>query len=286
MEISNSGEKWNNKFFRIMNSAMCFGIAYIFLITGNFITQGLVAKMYSIEGKITFYGIHYTSDLKEWYKKNSVIVHSSGLIFIFLVSIVSWALFNKTSKFNSPLRLIFLWIYMIGVCYFSAKFMSAALGISDTNSPFTVDFAFAIAWLYIKPAIAFMLASLMFIVMVAAMFFLIKPFLTLSYSYRKVYKLKARRKYFFETAMLPSFIGLLFSTTLIFPENYIFIHFVQSFYILIAMVVSWYLLFYVDIDYDSVSRHTGLEKVNFTLILLFVLATVFTQTILDKGIKF
>ena len=286
MEISNSGEKWNSKFFRIINSAMCFGIAYIILIIGDFASKALMAKMYSIKGTIYFYGVHYNSEPKEWYQKNSVVIHSSGLVFIFLVSVISWVAYKKTDRFDTPMRLIFLWTYVIGICIICSQFMTAALGASDYDSPFAIDFAFAIAWLYIKPAIAFMLAAVMLIVMAASTFFMITPFLKLAFSYRKVYKLKARRKFFFEVAMIPSVIGVLFFTTLIFPEKYIFTLFVQVVYILVAMIICWYMLFYIDIDYDAVSRHKSLEKINFFLITTFILATVLSQTTLLKGIKF
>ncbi len=286
MEISNSGEKWNSKLFRILNSAMSFGIAYIILTTGDFISKAIVARMFGIKSVVHFYGIHYISQNKDWYQKNSVLIHSSGLAFIAFVSLLSWAILKKTSRVDSPVRLIFLWTFVLGICIICAQFMTAALGVSDYNSPYAIDFTYAIAWLYIKPMIAFMLAAVMLIVMAVSTLFFVRSFLLFAYSYRKVYKLKARRKYFFETAALPCFIGILFTTTLIFPEKYIFVHLLQSLYMLIAMVVCWYVLFYVDVDYDVVSRHTGLEKINFTLIILFVLATVLTQTTLDKGLKF
>jgi uncharacterized membrane protein len=286
MEISNSGEKWDSKLFRILNSAMSFGVAYIILTAGSFLVRGLVAKMYNIKCTVYFYGIHFNADPKVWDRKNSVIVHSSGLMFIFFISLLSWGLLKKSSRLDSPLRLIFLWTFVIGICLFCSQFLSGALGVSDHNSPFGVDFAFALAWLNITPIIAFMLASAMAAIMGISTLFFVRQYLVLAFSYKKVYKLKARRKYFFETAMIPCLIGALFTTTLIFPERFIFIHFVQLAYLLTAMVICWYILFYVDIDYDSVSRHTSLEKVNFLLIILVVLATVFTQTLLQKGIKF
>jgi hypothetical protein len=286
MEFSNAGEKWNTKLFRTLNSAMSFGIAYILLTIGDFASKSVTARMYSIKGTWFFYGVHYNAELKEWYQKNSVLVHSSGLVFIFFASIISWIIFKNTERIDSPFRLVFLWTSVIGMCIICSQFMTAAFGTSDYNSPYATDFAFAIAWLYIKPAIAFMLAGFMFLVMVASTFFLTTPFLKFAFSYRKVYKLKARRKYFFEVAMIPAFIGVLFSTILIFPEKYIFIHFMQVLYILITMVVCWYMLFYTDVDYDSLSRHTKLEKINFPLFTIFILLTVLTQTILQKGIKF
>jgi hypothetical protein len=286
MEIANSGEKWNTKLFRILNSAMSFCIAYIFLTIGDFFSKSFSAKVFGIKNTVYFHGVRYFSEYKDWYPKSSIVIHSSGLVFVAVSSVISWALLRQTTRFDTPVRMIFLWTYVIGICMICAQFMSAAFGVSDYHSPFAIDFTFTIAWLYIKPPIAFMIAGFMVIVMAASTFFIVRPFLLFAYSYRKVYKLKARRKFFYEIAIIPCFIGVLFTTTLIFPEKYIFVHLLQSLYILAAMLIGWYILFYVDVDYDAVWRHTGLEKVNFTLIALLIAATVFTQTVLQKGVSF
>ncbi len=286
MEFSSGREKWNSKLFRIVNSAMAYGIAYVLLQSGYFLITAAAANSYGIISTVTFHSFTYSSPIQDWFKKSVVLSYSSGLLFLLMSAAIGLLVYWFTKKYDSPLRLIFLWLAVLGITMSGAEVLNGALGLSDFHSPFYQGFAIAMAWLYVQPIIAFVAAAFFLFSILASGVLFTRLFLQNAYSYRKVEKLKNRRKYFVEIAMVPALIGLMYETVLVFPEKYIFCLVTHLVYVVVFVVSGWYILFYVSMHYDDVNRQHSLQKISIVLLLLFMAATYWAAVVMDKGIKF
>lgn len=285
MEMLSGREQWNSKLFRIVNSTLCFAIASFLLIFGHFLVISLLAQHYNINTTIYLNEIHFSAPKNYWFPKNVAIIYGSSFVFYFVTAVIAFILYRKLEQFDVPAKLVLVWLYVLGISFFAAQGIIAVIGVNDFESPFYQELGVAFAWLYVNDILALIFALLLMGIYAFACIPTPKAFLQFAYSFRKVSKLKARRKYFFEVAAVPFVIGTLLITTLILPSTYTYLFAIQVIYTSIFLLIGWYMLFYTDIDREELRRHQKLEKVNLFLVIIIGLIAVAAYFLYEEGLK-
>lgn len=271
-------ETWFNKLSRILNSAACFAIAYIVLTQFFWFTMGLVGKFFKFDSFVYYYGIKFMLHEHYWNRLNVSLIYTSGSIACLLLGLLSLFLYDKVKHLRKSISLLLLWGFVIGSSIFCAQALVASLGHGQYNSPYYQNFAVVFAWLRFPAPVVYLL-NIPFAVLLV--YFSVNsgvPFLTLAYSYTKVNKLSRRRRFYFETLIIPFLIGALVSTVVTFPMN-IFVHAVYLGTIAVYLAVGWYALSYVEVLKDSVLKYKGLQTLS--PYLLFVLALVIAAVVVS-----
>ncbi|MBL0310426.1 MAG: hypothetical protein IPP77_12350 [Bacteroidetes bacterium] len=269
MDIANK-EKWYNKLFRILNSSICFSLAYTIMTYGGYFAMGLVGKVFKFDANIYYYGVRFLLNQNKWTKFKITLIFTTYPFFALIFGLLMLYLFSKIKEVRTVLNLFFVWCFVIGSSIFVSQGLVATMGANEFNSPFYQHFSVVFAWWFMPPAFVYAL-NLPFIVLF--LYFTIhypKLFLRFSYSYSKVNKVSRRRKYFAEIAIVPFIIGSVATTILTFPMN-IFMHFVYLMFISISLIIGWVALHYLEMMRDDVLRYRSLQQFNYFLLIAVIL---------------
>ncbi|MFN8321496.1 MAG: hypothetical protein U0T74_02445 [Chitinophagales bacterium] len=276
-------EQWYNKLFRIINSAVCFSLAYIILTLADWLAMGLVGKLFfKFDVFVHYYGLRFILAGQYWTKLRVTLVYGTGPFFFLVAGLFCLYIYDKLKQYPSQLNLFLYWGFVIGSSLFAAQGAVAALGAGEYNSPYYQGFSVVLAWWKVPIFVSYILLVPFAALMVYFAVNYGRPFLVFSFSYTKVNKLSRRRQYFLETAIMPFVIGALITTLVTFPLN-IFVHAVYLFCIGLALLISWLALFYIEIPKDDVLKYKSLQQLNFTF--LFFLSILIGFVMLTwKGI--
>lgn len=286
MDHLSGREQWNSKFFRVVNSALCSALAYLSVLFSCGATKSFTETLFQIKSNLMFYeSFPVTNEPGVWYLKNILIIFTSGVLASLVLGLFGLFFFHRIKRFNIPFVLYFLWLYVWAIAMFCAQGLLALLGLEEYYSPYFNNFVVVLAWLRFPKILAYFLVPLSVAALTFLCFFSTRPFISVAYSYGKVNKLQKRRKFFFETAMVPFVMSALFVTALIFPEPFTFTNLIYVGYAALAMIISWYLLFYIDVDREGIFRNEALQKFNSFIVLIFVLVLVVIHWKLQYGIK-
>lgn len=286
MEHITGREQWVGKFFRVLNSAVCSAMAYLVVLFTCGATKSFVEKLYDIKSKLVFYeSFPISKETDIWYLKNIVIVFSSGILASVVVGLLGLLVFHRLKHFNIPSAIFFLWLYVWAIAMFCAQGLLALLGLEEYYSPYFNNLVIVLAWLHVPKIFAYILMPLSIGLLTFLCFFSTRPFISMAYSYGKVNKLEKRRKYFVEVAVVPFIISALFVTALILPEPFTYTNLIYVGYGALGIVISWYLLFYVDVDREGVFRNEALQRFNLFIVLMFALVMAAIYWKLYDGIK-
>ena len=276
-DINKGHEKWDSKFFRLLNSTLAFCIAYMIVSYSCFLCMGLAAKIFNYQSDIFYHSIKFFLHQKEWRRLSVLLIFSAPVVVMVFMGLLAMFLNYKLRKLPLNFNLIFIWIFVIGISMASSQGFIANMGLGEYDSPFYQNLAIVFSWLYVPEAAAY---AFTFLTLLFFLFFVtrfVKPFLALAYSYSKVNKAARRRKYFFETAVAPYIIGAFITTYVTFPAN-MYMHIIYLVTIGIALFLGWAALLYIDIEQDFVYKYKKLQKIDYFIIALFgaLLALVFT----------
>jgi hypothetical protein len=286
MEHLSGREQWDSKLFRVVNSAICSALAYLSVLFTCGATKSFTESLFQIKSNLMFYeSFPVANEPDVWYLKNILIIFSSGILASVILGLLGLFLFHRLKEFNIPIVMYFLWLYVWAIAMFCAQGLLALLGLEEYYSPYFNNFVVALAWLRFPKILAYVLVPLSLAALTFLCFFSTRPFISVSYSYGKVNKLQKRRKFFFETAMVPFAISAMFVTALIFPEPFTYTNLIYVGYAALAMIISWYLLFYVDVDREGIFRNEALQKFNLFIVIMFALAIGAIYWKLQYGIK-
>ncbi len=285
MEPEHRGrEVWYSKLFRIFNSAICFSIAYIAITQLYWVSMALVAKLFKFDSFIYYYGIKFMLNDQSWNHRNISLIYGTGPVFALMAGLLCLLFFYKLKRIPSLLNVLFLWGFVIGTGIFSTQALIASLGMNNYDSDFYQNLAVVFTWLKIP-------AFLVYLLNIPFAFMLIyfaansgKPFLSLSFSYGKVNKLSRKRRYFFETVIVPFLLGGLITTVLTFPMN-LSIHLLYLAVIAVQLLIAWYMLVHIEVLKEDVLRLKSLQVLNPFLVFFLVLAII-TVLVTWKGLYF
>ncbi|HWB63681.1 MAG TPA: hypothetical protein VG603_09245 [Chitinophagales bacterium] len=262
-------EQWNSKLSRIVNSAACFTLAYIFFTYVQWFAMAFAGHRYKFGSFIYYYGVKFIMS-SNWDRGKVTFIYLIAPFTVFIMALVFLFIYASLRRVKTIVNLFFLWGFVIGTCIFTAQGLMLLLGAYHYDSPYYQHFAVALAW-WRAPKFAIYLLSLL----LAAMFFYFainygKPFLVFAYSFAKVNKLTRRRKYFFETAMVPFVVGAFITSALTYPMN-MSVHGLYLGVIGFALVVTWYTLSYADMLKADVLRYKSLQTPSIPLMLTLII---------------
>lgn len=283
METDHRGrEVWHQKLFRIINSAICFSLAYIVLTQLFWFSMGLMGKFFEFDAFVYYYGIKFMLHQHYWNRLNVALIFSAGSILCLVLGLLGLGFFDRVKTTRNLVNVFFLWLFVAGCSMFCAQMVIASLGYGQYNSPLYQNFAIVFAWLRIPAALVYIL-NLPFAILLA--YFAVnscKPFLSLASSYTKVNKLSRRRRFYLETLVVPFIIGAFITTALTFPFN-IFAHTIYMGVIAVFLFMGWYALAYVEVMRDDVLKFKGLQALN-PVIILVLAAAIAAVVITWEGI--
>lgn len=285
MNIYSKQEQWHSKLFRVLNSAACSILAYLTVLFVSGLAKALFTAAYGIKFNLQFfdsYPIVSTSGV--FYLENTASIYSSGIVAVFFTGLLSFLLFNLLKKFDATFVIYFMWLATWSVIIFCSQALLVLLGMYDLNSVYYNNLVVVFTQINLPQSLAYILFPLSVILLTIVSIYSSKCFLRLAYSFRKVNKLKRRRKFFSEIVILPFLISSLFVTTMIFPEKFVYINLVYIGYGAWGILSSWILLFYIYLDKEKLNRNTSLQKFNLFVVLMFILAMTIIYWKLDSGI--
>ena len=277
-------EEWQSKVSRTVNSTACFSLAYVILTYLLWFTTGLTGMLYKFDSLIYYYGIKFILNSHGWSKTSAVVVYSTGPLFILLLALVALLLFNRTKKIRTILNLFFLWMFVIGISLFISQIIMAAFGIYRYDSLYYQGLAVTFAWLRTPAKVVYWLNVPVVLLMVYVGVNCARPFLSFSYSFSKVNNLGRRRKYFFETALVPYIVGSLVTTIALFPKELsakgvlILLASTHLIYIVVMgmiLGIGWLSLAYVEVSKPELLRYKSLQVPNIIAIILTVVSWAF-----------
>lgn len=277
-------EQWHSKLFRILNSAVCFSLAYIIITWLGYWAMGAMGKVFKFDANIYYYGIRFLLNNQKWTKLSVTFIYLTYPLFALVFGLLMLYIFDKGRKLRATMNVFFVWCFIIGTSMFSAQAFIASLGANEFNSPFYQNLAVVFAWWFIPPPVIYAF-NLPFAALL--IYFSInypRHFMSFAYSYAKVNKMERRRKYFFETAIVPFIIGSVITTAVTFNMN-LFIHAIYLLTIGVSLVISWVALFYIEILKDDVLHYKGLQKFGFLFVVALIFLVFFVK-VFWRGIYF
>lgn len=266
---SKGQEGWFSKLSRVLNSAVCFSIAYIFFMEGYWVATALVGNFFKMDAFVYYYDVKLMLHEQEWFLKNVILIFSAGPLFSLVFGLLCLYLYNKLKAVTQPFSLILLWGYVIGVSMFCGQSLIASLGANQYNSPYYTGLSVVFAWLYFPMALIYLL-NVPFVLLLT--FFAVNTgplFLRMSYSYTKVNKLSRRRSFLLEIAIAPFIVAAAVTTGITFPKG-IFLHSTYIFAVAVFVFIMWYSMAYIEIMKDDVLKHKWLQTLNPYIIFVMV----------------
>lgn len=260
-------EQWYSKLFRMINSGVCFSIAYIILTYLHWVVMALVGNVFKFDAFVYYFGIKFILVNEIWTRFKVTFIYSSAPLFLLVAGLFGLYFYSRLKKFPTLLNVLFLWFFVIGSGMFCAQGVISCLGAGEYNSPYYQGFTVVYAWWRIPEAGVYLLSIPFSVLLIYFSANYGRLFLIFAYSYTKVNKLNRRRKYFIEVAMVPYLIGCLITSVVTFPMN-IFVHAVYLLTIGIALVLAWLTLFYIEIMKDDVVKYKSLQSLSFGYIIL------------------
>ncbi len=268
MDPKKNSEQWYDKLFRVINSAICFSLAYIVFTYTFWLVTAMAARAYKFDSFIYYYGIKFMIN-SHWDKSKIDLVYSAGPVYSLVFGLTCFILYSVLRSVQTLFNLFLLWGFVIGTSIFAAQGIIMCLGLYNYTSPFYQNFAVVLSWWRASTWVAYALCFPFALIFLYFSLNYGKYFLVFSYSFSKINKLSRRRKYFFETALVPFALGGLITTFITYPMN-LQIHTLYLSVIGAALAISWYLLSYSNVLKYELVRYTSLQVPNFFFMLVLI----------------
>jgi hypothetical protein len=278
---NNKKEKLVSKLARILNSTMAFVIAYMFIIFLFSLATAMIGKLFGFDSNISFAGVKFDLGRHKWDRLNVLVIWSFGTIFTGLLGGLLFYLFSQFKSRINLANLVFLWGSVIAFSIVAAQSVLPCLEPGEQLACYT-NLTVVFTWLSIPLAILYVLSFFFVLFLAFFSIYASKPFLAFSYSFSKVSKTDRKRKYYFETVIIPYLLGcavLLIFTYFTYPSiNFKTINIVYMACIAVSLAVSFLVININDMKSEEVLRYKNLQSINPVLFILFVLLLIFFTT--------
>lgn len=275
-------EQWSDKLARVINSTICFTLAYAIINFGGFFSMALMGKFFNFDANIYYFGIRFMLNGNKWTKLKVSMIYSTYPFFALLFGLLMLYIFDKVKRKPALLNVFLVWCFVIGTCVFTSQGIIAGLGLNEFNSPFYQNFAVVFSWWFLPAPFAIAVNVVFFILL---LFFAInfpKMFLSFSYSFSKVNKSSRRRTYFIETAVVPFILGAVATTIILWDKTgsaryHVLLHAVYLMTIGISLFISWVALYYLEILKDDVLKYKVLQSFGFVMFIALIFVVGFIK---------
>ncbi len=276
-------EEWQSRAARTLNSTACFSLAYVLITYLLWFATGFIGKLYKLDSFVYYYGIKFLLNGHAWNKAKVTVVYSSGPVFVLLAALLALYLYVRGRHIRSILNVFLLWVFIIGISVFMSQFIMAAMGIRHYTSIYYQGLAVCFTWLKVPMFVVYVLNAIVLLLIIYAGVNCARPFLQFSFSYSKVNNLVRRRKYFFETALVPFIVGSLATVIAIFPKelsakNILVLlgatHIVYLAVIGVILGIAWLSMAYIEMGKQELGRYKTLQTPNVVAIVVMIVSWV------------
>ncbi len=101
-------EQWHSKLFRIINSAICFALAYIVITWLGWFAMAVMGKVFKFDANVYYYGIRYLLNNHKWTKVKVSFIYITYPVFALLFGLLMLYLFDKGRKMKTSLNVFFV----------------------------------------------------------------------------------------------------------------------------------------------------------------------------------
>lgn len=266
----NSSEQWDSKLFRTLNSAICFTLAYVLFNYLYWFAMVFVAKFYKFDSFVYYYGVKMILNSSQWNTSKVSFIYSAGPLTCLFFAMLCFFLYRTLKRVASLFNVFLLWGFVIGTAIFVSQGLILWLGGYNYGSPYYQGLAVVFSWWRVPDFVIHLLAIPFLALFIYLSLNYGKPFLLFSFSFSRINKLARKRKYFFETALVPFALGALITTILTYPMN-IQVHAINLLTIGTALLIAWYTLTNTEILRGQLLRYNNLQLPSIVLITLIVL---------------
>jgi hypothetical protein len=283
MQEPKGPETWGSKLSRIVNSTVCFSLAYITFTYLFWLVTALSGKLYGFHAFVYYYGVKFMLFNNIWTRLKITVIYTSGPFMLLVLGLLCIYLYDKLKNVKTVLNLFFVWGFVTGTCMFTAQGIIAALGTDEFHyNPFYQNLSVVFAWCRVPNFMIYLLTIPFLILLTFFAVNYVRPFLRFAYSFAKVNKESRKKKYFIETVAVPFVLGCLITTAATYPNNLI-IHALYLMVIGFALLISWAALHYIEIQRDDLLKYKSLQSPSVIFIFLLVCAFMFIY-IAGRGI--
>ena len=277
-------EEWQSRVSRTVNSTVCFSLAYVILTYLLWFVPGLTGLAYKFDSFVYYYGIKFILNGHGWTKLTAASLYASGSVCILALALTAIFLFSRLKEIRSIANLFFLWVFIVGISIFISQVIMAGIGMYHYNSIYYQGLAVSFAWLRIPASVVYTMDVLVIMLLVYIGVNSARPFLIFSFSFSKVNNLERRRRYFFETALVPYILGSLVTIVAIFPKElsaknvWLLLASTHAIYIAVMGMIlgtGWLSLSYVEISKQHLARYKTLQEPNVVTFIIMVIAWAF-----------
>ena len=282
MDQGKNTEQWYSKLFRMLNSAICFSVAYILFTYAFWFATGFAGRLFKFDAFVYYYGIKFLLNNHSWDSGKVTLIYMTGPVFCLVLGLVCLFFYKKMESNKTMLNVFLVWAFVIGTGIFVGQGVVAVLGTYNYQSDYYQGLSVVYSWWKLP---VFMIYVLNIPLLLLFLYFAInyaRPFLLFAYSYAKVNKLSRRRKYFFETAIVPFVLGAVFTgmvtVTMDLPVHVnIPMHIIYMCVMGAALVLAWFSISYVEVLKKDITRFKSFQTPNlaFAVLLGIVLVLVY-----------
>lgn len=281
----NKSEKVTSKAARIINSVMAFMIAYLLIMFLFSVTTGLIGKIFGFDSNISIAGVRFDLGSHKWDRLSVFVVYSFGTFFTVLLGGFFYYMFSNLKSRQNLANLVFLWGAVIAFSIVAAQGLLPCLEPDDQRACYT-NLTVVFAWFSFPLFVLYILCFLFFALLTFFSIYTSKPFLAFSYSYSKVSKTERKRKFYFETVLVPYLIACTLLQVFMhytYPiENFRVLNLIYMICIGVSLTVSFLVININDMRAEEVLRYKNLQTVSPALFILFILLLIFFTTT-NKG---
>lgn len=220
-------EPAGNWFGRVFNSAFAFVMAYVLI---QFMYNGvtwMAAKVLGIDGSFGYSIFDLNRDPKLYSQKIVLFIFLAGPLTKLIFSIFSWQMFQATRKVKNLANLFWFWAAFIGLTGFFSQLAFAVFRnnhqILDTNAGMEtyVGLAVVAAWQDIPVTGGYFLVAFAALLCILAGLIFIRPFLSLSHSFKLANNYYGRRTLYMYIILMPFVLAAAFLLLISFPNHMI-----------------------------------------------------------------
>src|SRR5215204_6275869 len=88
-------EQWYDKLARIVNSTVCFVLAYTLITFGGFFSMAIVGKFFKFDSNIYYFGIRFLLNGQRWSKFKVTVIYSTYALFALLFGLAMLYFYDK-----------------------------------------------------------------------------------------------------------------------------------------------------------------------------------------------
>ncbi len=276
---TNKKEKISSKIARVLNSGMAFMIAYLTIMFFFYLATALMGKVFGMDAQVYYYGVKFMLGRHRWTTSNVWWIWSASTFTTLFLGILCAYLYSYFKSKVLLVNLVTLWGAVISFSIVAAQAVLPCLASSDDPSAFYTNLSIAFAYLGLPGPVLYLICILFLVFLALFSAGFSKAFLTFSYSFSKVNKKARKRKYYFETVIVPFILGgaLLLE---FFNENYSYPNFVFQNVVYLAvigfsLIVSLIVISISDMKQEEVLRYKNLQQINAVMFVILAALIIF-----------